>query len=247
MRCLAQLAASALRMTQMDVQGADHQDLWRVQLASGELREMSLDDLDAAFEQGVLSARSPVLAPGASEWSSLGVVAGLADDEPAQESQVNSLTPFALSPTQDVGITPAPQVLPQDLADLDEQAFSPKKGRVIGFMVAGLCVLALGGVGLTRVVSSGAVKSAATGAQITGSLAQEPKADKPADEAAPSTKLSDDQKQKLIEADKAREAKQRAKAPVAAPGRKAPAGPRTKEGNPFHNGGDKYDPLNGAL
>jgi len=244
-------------MTQMDVQGADHQDLWRVQLASGELREMSLDDLDAAFEQGVLSARSPVLAPGASEWSSLGVVAGLVDEEAAEEqapeSQANSLTPFALTQTQeaqDFGLGAAPQVLPHDLADLDDQAFSPKKGRVIGFMVAGLCVLALGGVGLTRVVNSGAAKSAATGAQITGALAQEPKTDKALsgkDEEPTGTKLSDDQKQKLIEADKAREAKQRAKAPVAAPGRKGPQGPRTKENNPFHNGGDKYDPLNGAL
>jgi hypothetical protein len=241
-------------MTQVDAQGADHQDLWRVQLASGELRQMSLDDLDAAFEQGVLSARSPVLAPGASEWSSLGVVAGLVDEEatdeePAVESQANSLTPFALTQAQDIG-RPAAQVLPHDLADLDDQAFSPKKGRVIGFMVAGLCVLALGGVGLTRVVSSGAAKSAATGAQITGSLAQEPKTEKALsgkDDEPTGAKLSDDQKQKLIEADKAREAKQRAKAPVAVPGRKGPQGPRTKEGNPFHNGGDKYDPLNGAL
>src|SRR5688572_5782852 len=74
-----------------------HQDLWRVQLGNGEVREMSLDALDAAFDQGTLNEHTPVLAPGASSWERLGKVAGLDEEEVAPNSAMTpSLSPMAI-------------------------------------------------------------------------------------------------------------------------------------------------------
>ena len=62
--------------------------------------------------------------------------------------------------------------------------------------------------------------------------------------------LTDEQKTKLAEADKAREAAaaardaKRAKDRPSGPARR---GPREKSSQPFVNSGNKYDPLNGAL
>src|SRR4051794_24936555 len=39
-------------------------ELWRVQLSTGELRAMSLDALDDAFQAGVINESTPVLPPG---------------------------------------------------------------------------------------------------------------------------------------------------------------------------------------
>jgi hypothetical protein len=57
--------------------------------------------------------------------------------------------------------------------------------------------------------------------------------------------LTEDQKAKLAEADKAREAKeaQKKKDRPAPPARRAPH----EKSAPFVNGGNKFDPLNGAL
>ena len=58
--------------------------------------------------------------------------------------------------------------------------------------------------------------------------------------------LSEDQRKRLLEADKARESTRKARPATggAATGARRPAG---EKGAPFVNGGDKFDPLNGAL
>ncbi|WP_198104515.1 hypothetical protein, partial [Clostridioides difficile] len=59
--------------------------------------------------------------------------------------------------------------------------------------------------------------------------------------------LSDEKKRALLELDKAREAEQQKKKAAAAAKRGVGSPPPIKQGNPFHNGGNKYDPLNTSL
>jgi len=61
--------------------------------------------------------------------------------------------------------------------------------------------------------------------------------------------LTEEQRVKLLEADKAREAREAAKRAKdhPAPPSARRSGPQPPSGTPFQNSGDKYDPLNGAL
>lgn len=238
-------------------------DLWRVQLMTGEVRVMSLDALDDAFQSGLINESTPVLPPGATAWTKLADAAGL--DAPADggaahaEHNVPSVAPMAVSLSDTGNATPYAQSslhgrsLLDDL-DIDamhDEAFKPKKGRV--FAVIGLAVVLVGGLGFA------ATKAGNIGSAATNSLSA------PADKAAaaapppaavdvgpvtPAKTLTDEQKAKLAEADKAREAAaaardaKRAKDRPSAPTRR---GPREKSSQPFVNGGNKFDPLNGAL
>src|SRR4029079_15103842 len=61
-------------------------ELWRVQLMTGEVRGMSLDALDDAFQSGLIMESTPVLPPGATAWTKLADAAGLdALDAPSAE------------------------------------------------------------------------------------------------------------------------------------------------------------------
>lgn len=52
-------------------------DLWLVRLRNGKVRAMTLDELDAAFDAGLINALTPILPPTAKGWTPLGIVAGL--------------------------------------------------------------------------------------------------------------------------------------------------------------------------
>jgi len=227
-------------------------DLWRVQLATGEVRVMSLDALDDAFQAGVITESSPVLPPGATVWTRLADAAGL--DAPSHESNVPSVAPMAVSISDSTGdATPyggrADFSLPDlDIDSLEDEAFKPKRGRM--FAVIGIAALFVGGLGFaaTRMGNIAAVAQSSLSAPKAAAAA--PPAAVDLNEAAPAKTLTEEQKAKLAEADKAREAAaaardaQRRKDRPSAPAKR---GPREKTTTPFVNGGNKYDPLNGAL
>ena len=227
-------------------------DLWRVQLMTGEVRVMSVDALDDAFQAGVITESTPVLPPGATAWTRLADAAGL--DAPSHESNVPSVAPMAVSIAESTGsATPygarGDLSLPDlDLDALEDEAFKPKRGRV--FAVIGLAALFVGGLGFaaTRVGNIGDVAKNSLSAPKAAAAA--PPAAVDLNEAAPAKVLTEEQKAKLAEADKARVAAaaareaQRQKDRPSAPARR---GPREKTTTPFVNGGNKYDPLNGAL
>jgi hypothetical protein len=228
-------------------------DLWRVQLATGEVRVMSLDALDDAFQAGSITGNTPVLPPGATAWTRLADAAGL-DDAPSHESNVPSVAPMAVSVSDTTGdATPYARAgleLPDiDLDALEDEAFKPKRGRV--FAVIGLAALLVGGLGFaaTRVGNIGEMAKSSLSAPKAAAAAPPPAA-VDLSEAAPGKTLTEEQKAKLAEADKARAAAaaardaQRAKDRPSAPAKR---GPREKTTTPFVNGGNKYDPLNGAL
>lgn len=233
-------------------------DLWRVQLSTGEVRVMSLDALDDAFQAGVITESTPVLAPGATAWTKLADAAGLESDAPAAD--VPSIAPLAVSVSESTGdATPyAAQrgqfAIPDiDLDAMGDEAFAPKRGRM--FAMVGIAVLFVGGLGFaaTRLgnIAGVAQSSLVSQAAAKAAAAQPPPAAVDLNEADARAKiLTEEQKARLAEFDKIREAAaaakeaQRKKDRPAAPTKR---GPREKGTAPFANGGDKYDPLNGAL
>ncbi len=240
-----------------DSHGTTHagMDLWRVQLMTGEVRVMSVDALDDAFQAGLITESTPVLAPGATAWIRLGDAAGL--DAPSHASNVPSVAPMAVSISASTGAaTPyaagasADLSLPDvDLDALEDEAFKPKRGRV--FAVIGLAALFVGGLGFTatRMGNIGDVAKSSLSAPKAAAAAPPPAA-VDLNEAAPAKTLTEGQKAKLADADKARVAAaaareaQRQKDHPPSPVKR---GPRGKTTTPFVNGGNKYDPLNGAL
>jgi hypothetical protein len=224
-------------------------DLWRVQLGSGEIRAMSLDALDDAFQAGTIDEGTPVLPPGAVTWTKLGDAAGLEAPE-APSASISSLAPIALS-VESNATGPATRYLPLDasLPDLDldhleHEAFKPKKGRVLAGI--GLAVMLAGGLGFAATrVNVGPVAVASELSAPKAAAAAPPPEAVDINAATQGKVLTEAQKQKLADADKAREAAaaQKRKDRPAPPAKR---GPRDKSA-PFVNGGSKFDPLNGAL
>src|SRR5947209_10347429 len=71
-------------------------EIWNVAFRSGEIRSMTLDELDAAFDAGAIDANTKVMAPGTTEWVRLGVAAGL--NEPAPPPPAPSSAPQSFGP-----------------------------------------------------------------------------------------------------------------------------------------------------
>lgn len=217
-------------------------DLWSVKLPTGEVRAMSLDALDEAFQSGLLTEATPVLPPGATTWTTLADAAGL--EAPVAEP-VQSLAPVAMSVSESSGRSPAVEL---DLDTLPDEAFKPKKGRMLAFAIVGLAVVGGLGFGALRVANVDA-KVQSSQAVNAVAAAVPPPAATDLGEAAPTRVLTDEQKARLAEADKAREAAAAAAAAKRAKDRPSPtSGAKRKPGAaPFVNSGDKYDPMNGAL
>ena len=224
--------------------------LWRVQLMTGEVRAMSLDALDEAFQSGLIMESTPVLPPGATAWTKLADAAGL--DASSTESNVPSVAPLAVSISDTGDATPyaqRPDLMDLDTSSIDEGAFKPKKGRM--FAVVGLAVVLVGGLGfaasrLSAGIAASASNSLRAGAGNKAAATPPPAAVDLNDPAVAAKTLTEEQRAKLAEADKAREAReaQKRKDRPPPPTRRAP---QPKSGTPFVNGGNKYDPLNGAL
>ncbi len=234
-------------------------ELWRVQLATGEVRVMSLDALDDAFQSGLITESTPVLPPAGGAWTKLADAAGLdAVDASRPEGNVPSVAPMAVNVAESTGNATPYSQSPYSLPDLDidgmsDEAFKPKKGRI--FAVIGLAVVLVGGLGFAATKLGGDVAASASnslsapGADKAAAAAPPPAA-VDVNTTAPAKTLTDEQRAKLAEADKAREvaaaalAAKRAKDRPSGPARR---GPRAKSSQPFVNSGNKFDPLNGAL
>lgn len=110
-------------------------ELWHVQLG-GVVRTMSLDELDAAFQAGVVDERTMVLKAGALRWTTLGDAAGI-------DAQPNSIAPMAtdIAPPS---VTLGPSAFMPGALDTAELAtFRPK--RRVGRALAALAAVALVG------------------------------------------------------------------------------------------------------
>lgn len=176
------------------------EDRYYTQVEAGDVRLFTLDQLDAAFNAGLIHENTYVCLEGESEWLTLAEVAGLGDEEeeaapvsapqliaqpvphaPAAPTQAYAAQPYAAQPyaAQPFGVAASPSIVPSapsvapysvapmvmtpsirpvvnDLAlddDMDMMAMRPK--RRMGKVVAGLAVLALGGLGFAVVQGGG--------------------------------------------------------------------------------------------
>lgn len=135
---------------------SDH-DLWHVKLSEGCVVEMTLDEIDTAFNAGRIGARTSVMPPGDFRWTTLGDAAGLEDEErPTLPSPQIDAAPYSIAPVA-ADVTPPPPMF--DLGsddgidvDLESNAGLPRKrsggafGKVVG-VVAVFAVLIAAGIG----------------------------------------------------------------------------------------------------
>jgi len=151
------------------------EDRYHTQVEAGDVRLFTLDQLDAAFNAGLIHENTYVCLEGSSDWLTLGEVAGLGDEEPvpAPVSVVQPVPQARQYAAPAYGaVVPSPSVIPaasyapaysvapvtNDLSlDDDYEMMSMRPKRRAGKVVAGLAVLALGGLGFA-VVQSGGIK-----------------------------------------------------------------------------------------
>ena len=222
-----------LRDTCPDLGTSDHP--WRVRFATGELT-MTLDELDVAFEAGRIDVDTMVCAPGSSTFARLGTVAGL--DEPAP-----SLGPVVLAAASEIAFQPAfasPDLMP---------GANPFQRRWNKRLLA--VPAALGAIGIIAFAAAASASNdrpavaAATDLHAAQPPAPAAAAPSPASPAAqpPAAALTEDQKKALAAKDKKAEAHSKARKAAAAPTKRFAASKTA----PFSKGGNKHDPLNGAL
>jgi hypothetical protein len=160
-------------MSYAAVEQDDTEDRYYTQVDAGDVRLFTLDQLDAAFNAGLIHENTYVCLEGSTEWLTLGEVAGLGDEEPepAPISVVTSVPHrggFAASPSlaPAAPYSVAPMVMPSSvrpvashlaLDDFDPDMLAMRPKRRAGKIVAGLAVVALGALGFV-VVSSGGIR-----------------------------------------------------------------------------------------
>ena len=248
-------------------------DQWHVQVEAGDVRLWTLDQLDAAFKAELVDEKTFVLEVGKTEWMTLGTLLGGDDDEepaPAVEAVPAYVRPAPVAP---VIFSELPHEPPHSMgpystapmaADIGDDFDSPasfrgsrKRPIVIGIgvalLAAGVAVFASSRGAFSAELPSPQVAAAAVAAPAPPPpAAPTPVADpQPAHDTSASlaARLTQDQLQKLADADKVHEAKLTAqqKARAASAPRSHGGGHKLKEKGPFHSGGDKYDPLNAKL
>jgi hypothetical protein len=158
------------------------EDRYHTQVEAGDVRLFTLDQLDAAFNAGLIHENTYVCLEGSSEWLTLGEVAGLGEEEepvsapvpvaaPVSYARPVAAAPMAYGLAASPSVAPAapysvaPMVMPRSIApvsndlslddDMDMMSMRPK--RRLGKVIAGLAVVGLAGLGFA-VVQSGGIK-----------------------------------------------------------------------------------------
>ena len=143
--------------------GSRREPIWRVQVAGGQIRRWTLDELDAAYRDGVVDEGSFVLAEGCTEWKTLAQI--LSESPEPQEHQA----PLSVAPPPVVADI---DFAPSELDDVDDlMAFRPKRRRWVTALVA---AAAIGGaVFATRhqpIVHARLVQAGAVVANVRGAI-----------------------------------------------------------------------------
>ena len=219
-----------------------HEETWLVQLGSGAVRVMTLDELDAAFQEGTIDEDTFVRRDGASRWSRLRDELAASEPPPA---------PAPIVTFQAASYSVRPVVSEIDTSEFTDSPFAKKsrKGLFVGIGVAAAAAVAIGAFGATKLKDAPAADvnaSVANAVQATPQVVTPPP---PADPqpAAQKPALSEEQKKALADKDNQfntkmdQKRKDRAKQLMNRPthGKTQPP--------PFHKGGSAYDPLNAKL
>lgn len=103
------------------VEQDDTEDRYYTQVDAGDVRLFTLDQLDAAFNAGLIHENTYVCLEGGSEWLTLGEVAGLGDEEePAAPEPVSVVAPIpqravaapSVAPAAPYSVAPAVSAVP---------------------------------------------------------------------------------------------------------------------------------------
>jgi hypothetical protein len=245
------------------------EEQWHVQIEAGDVRLWTLDQLDAAFKAELVDESTFVLEVGKTEWMQLGTLLGGGEEGSSSEAEeACAPAPAVNAPAPVLNIAPVMFVEPpntmspystapmaSDIDDLDSPASfrgsSRKRPIAIGvgiaLLAAGVAVFASRGASSSTDQAAATQVAAAPPAPVAPTPA--PAADPPAtaQDNSLAARLTQDQRQKLADADKAREAKTAAQQKTRAAAAPRHSGHKTKEKGPFQTGGDKYDPLNAKL
>jgi len=172
------------------------EDRYHTQIEAGDVRLFTLDQLDAAFNVGLIHENTYVCLEGGSEWLTLGEVAGLGDEEPVSAPFPVAAPLSHYSPPPSV-IPAAPysvasMVMPRSIApvvndlsfddDFEMMAMRPKRriGKVlaaltvVGLAAAGFAVVQSGGLRLPKLNLSPGVGQAAAASLSLSSLKDAP-------------------------------------------------------------------------
>jgi len=246
-------------------------DLWYVMLADGDVHRVTLDQLDEAFQAGHIDQETLVLAAGARQWTALGALAGLDETPPPPKVPVtNSFRPVSVDLTDiDIGdVEFRPARSKKWLGALSAMAVV---GTIVG-VALNRPAWAEGPMTTVQAYVSRAVHRAFPSTEQTATAsqlpAQEPVAPSTPPVSAPTPpaaaaaalgtlpqsapaanpqpeRFSPDMKQKLLDADKQRDLKAKARVRTAAPAT-SHLSAKDRFGG-FTTGGNKFDPLNSAI
>lgn len=257
--------------TTPDAQVPGNPDAFCVRLASGDVCVLSLDELDAAYQDGRIDEHTPVLPFGATDWTRLGALAGLDEDDatvpsphPAVEdprARLPSVVVRVSTPTGPIAPRLPPQAMPSvrpfttdldatEADDLPPFARRPTKrwklvAGVVGAGAAFGLILAL----ISVSGGPGAAASTATASMVDPTLPPVVPAPAPAPPpvAAPAPAETASVDARLTDAQKKALADANRARAAQHKVSSVRSAPRTNGKNVFHKGGSKYDPLNAAL
>lgn len=233
-----------------DTLQSNESGMWYVQFASDVVRVMTLEQLDAAFQSGVISEETYVRQDGVSEWSRLAQIAGIEPDRtPSAASyavESSALGPESIRPV----VSELNDVDPQSVDDVPVEFRSRKRGVVLALAA----VMLIGGIGF------GATKLSLASVNAAPVAAAQPAPPSPiaalpsnltaaiseahlGEQALPKElKLTGAQKKVLLDADKKRDQLR---------DEKKARSPKTKKRSTsapvFHTGGNVHDPLNSSI
>jgi len=213
----------------------DHEDIWHVQLPTGEVRVFTLDQLDAAFQVGMIDEGCRVRREGSMTWRTL------AEELAGEPQEVVSPTPAPVASYQPMST--APMVLDDD--ELPDMRASSKK-KVVAIIGGVAAIAAIAVFGVTKLGASAEKAAAAAGAavNVAAPVAAPPPADP--DPAAKGAKLSEEKRKALADMDKENERKAEQRRKTRLENAPQPSKPYKSE-KPFTKGGNQYDPLNAKL
>ena len=96
-------------------QTESNEPLWQVQLASGQACRMTLELLDDAFQDGLITEETLIMQDGTTEWVTLGALLGLdseGESNPASDTAVDTAAPVAANPPPAAPVAVAAPVQP---------------------------------------------------------------------------------------------------------------------------------------
>jgi hypothetical protein len=251
----------------------DQEDQWYANLDNGEVRLMTLEELDRAFQNGEIHERTLVVKAGDEQWQTLAEVAGI-DEDPAPAAAAPwppAVAPAAVATSWPPAVAPAsapfapsaapasfappPSAPPHSMApvvqdlpvwDLDAPAFKPKR---TGLYVA-LGAVALAVAGISVAIGSAPEEAPSAALESPPGVAVPKAAAAPAPEPARPSPAEPGGEERFSEEMKQAllaADEQRQGRVKQKRGQRSTSRRPNKSGSVFTKGGSAYDPMNGSL